>query len=200
MNAQTKIETTLLGALAVALPTLEGAKKNAANPHLKSKYADLGSVMDAIRPIAEHGIWFLQITHENDSGAEVETLFIGHGEQISAGRVFVPASKRDAHGFGSALTYARRYGLQTAFGLATEDDDGHAAVKAPKADKAPLIGDADWALITQLVEATKTDAGKVCGAYGVDSLRALSSNQFKDLKAVLEKRLKDASVKEKADA
>lgn len=186
---------TLLGALAVALPELEGAKKNAANPHFKSKYADLGSVIDAIQPVAAHGIWFIQMTHENEGGADVETIFIGHGEQFSAGRVFVPASKRDAHGFGSALTYARRYGLQTAFGLSTEDDDGNAAVKSPKAEKAEVIGDSDWALITQLVQSTDTDAGKVCGAYGVDSLRGLSTVQFKDLKAVLEKRLKDAAAR-----
>jgi hypothetical protein len=190
---------TLLGALAVALPELEGAKKNAANPHLKSKYADLGSVMDAIRPIAEHGIWFLQLTHENDSGAEVETIYIGHGEQISAGRVFIPASKRDAHGFGSALTYARRYGLQTAFGLATEDDDGSAAVKSPRAEKAEVIGDSDWAILTQLVEATKTDAGAMCGAYGIKSLKEMRTYQFKEVKAILEKRLAKAAQAEKAN-
>jgi len=134
MTVQSKPEPpTLLSALALALPELEGAKKTAENPAFKRdgkfiKYADLGSVIDAIRPVAEHGVWFIQMTHENEGGAEVETIFIGHGEQFSAGRVFVPAIKRDAHGFGSALTYARRYGLQTAFGLSSEDDDGNAAV------------------------------------------------------------------------
>lgn len=133
MNAQTKIETDprakLESALAEALPKLEGAKKNSTNPHFKSKYADLGAVKDAIRPVAEHGIWYRQVTHEGSGGVTVETLYIGFGASISAGSLFMPANKNDAQGYGSALTYARRYSLQTAFGLETEDDDGNAAAR-----------------------------------------------------------------------
>lgn len=133
MNKPVKVEqsATLLGRLAQAMPALEGAKKNATNPHFKSKYADLGSVIDAIRPIAEHGIWFRQVSHDTEQGVSVETLYICDGEELSAGKVFVPADRQNAQGFGSAQTYARRYGLQLAFGLATEDDDGNAAAAAP---------------------------------------------------------------------
>lgn len=124
---------TLMAALAAALPELESAKKNKANPAFKSKYADLAAVIEAVEPIAKHGLWFRQHMHENEHGAMVETFYIhASGEEKSAGCVFMPATKRDAQGFGSALTYARRYGLQTAFGLATEDDDGNAAVKASR--------------------------------------------------------------------
>ncbi len=49
------------------------------------------------------------------------------GESMSLGSLFVPANKNDAQGFGSALTYCRRYALVTAFGVPTEDDDGNAA-------------------------------------------------------------------------
>ena len=178
-------KTTLIDALAKALPELEGAKKNANNPHFKSKYADLGAVIDAIRPIATHGIWYLQMTHDNESGAEVETIYIGHGEQISAGRVFVPASKRDAHGFGSALTYARRYGLQTAFGLSTEDDDGNAAASSAQR----LIGDADCVLLMQLIQATQSDTRKFCEAFKVGSVKELPEAAFPKAKAMLEKKL-----------
>jgi hypothetical protein len=47
-------------------------------------------------------------------------------------------AKANAHGFGSALTYARRYGLAAACGLKADDDDGNAAAEAPK-DKAAAI-------------------------------------------------------------
>jgi hypothetical protein len=47
-----------------------------------------------------------------------------------SGQLYVPANKNDAQGFGSALTYARRYALQTAFGVPTEDDDGNAASRS----------------------------------------------------------------------
>lgn len=131
MNAQSKIEPakSILGALAAALPELEGAKKNKANPAFKSKYADLGAVIDAIQPIAQHGLWFRQVSHEREDGVCVETFYIHESGELSAGKVFVPADRKNAQGYGSANSYARRYALQTAFGLATEDDDGNAATK-----------------------------------------------------------------------
>jgi hypothetical protein len=60
----------------------------------------------------------------------VETV-VGHcgGESLSLGSLYVPANKRDAQGFGSALTYARRYALVTAFCVPVEDDDGNAAAR-----------------------------------------------------------------------
>lgn len=136
MNAQSKIEPakSILGALAAALPELEGAKKNKANPAFKSKYADLGAVIEAIQPIAQYGLWFRQVSHEREDGVCVETFYIHESGELSAGKVFVPADKKNAQGYGSANSYARRYALQTAFGLATEDDDGNAAAKHPPSE------------------------------------------------------------------
>ena len=203
MNAPTKIEADpvirLQMALAEALPKLEAAKKNSANPAFKSKYADLGSVIEAIRPIADCGIWYRQVLHEGSEGVTVETLYIGFGATISAGTLFMPADRKNAQGYGSALSYARRYGLQTAFGLATEDDDGNAASAPAKAAKPATISDADWAHLVQLVEATGTDVGKLCQAYKVDSLKAFSPEQFTNAKEILEKRLSEKQ-KEQADA
>jgi len=53
------------------------------------------------------------------------------GETLSGGKLHVPATKQDAQGYGSALTYARRYSLMAATGIAPEDDDGNAASKKP---------------------------------------------------------------------
>lgn len=126
----------LIAALAAALPKVEGATKDKNNPHFKSKYADLSSVIDAIRPVAEHGLWFRQEPVEHGEGACIRTVYVHtSGEELSAGECFVPASKRDAQGFGSAMTYARRYGLLAAFGIAPEDDDGNAAVSSYSAPK-----------------------------------------------------------------
>jgi hypothetical protein len=61
----------------------------------------------------------------------VETVFVHEsGETFSAGKLHVPAAKQDPQGYGSALTYARRYSLMAACGIAPEDDDGNAATKS----------------------------------------------------------------------
>lgn len=119
----------LSAAMARAFGAIEGAIKGKANPAFRSRYADLAAVVDAIKPaLAEHGLWFRQVTHPADGGVCVETV-IHHasGQSIGCGPLFVPAMKQDPQGFGSALTYARRYSLMTAFGVPAEDDDGAAA-------------------------------------------------------------------------
>jgi hypothetical protein len=128
----------LFAAMAKAFPEIEGATKDSNNPHFKSKYADLGAVVDAIKPaLVKHQLWFRQAFHDAQGGVAVETLIChASGEEVSCGVLFVPASKQDAQGYGSAITYARRYSLQTAFGVAPEDDDGDAASK-PKPQAKP---------------------------------------------------------------
>jgi hypothetical protein len=124
-------------AMAKAFPEISNALKTKVNPHLRSKYADLSSVMDAVKPALQaHGLWFMQHTHDRgESTVCIETIiFHASGEFISSGYVSVPVTKADAHGFGSAMSYARRYSLSSCFGVSSEDDDGHAASKAaPKA-------------------------------------------------------------------
>jgi hypothetical protein len=201
MNEVTKIERPgIVAALAKALPELESAKKNKANPAFKSKYADLAAMIEAIEPIAKHGLWFRQVTIEHADGACVETFYIhDSGEQLSAGITFTPASKRDAQGFGSALTYCRRYALQTAFGLAVEDDDGNAASKAPPA-KPEYINDAQWAEITSLMQATNADAKGFCTAFKIGSIKELTVADFPRAKAALETKLKKMADAEKEAA
>ena len=132
MNAQSKLEAASLhSAMASAFAEIEGATKSANNPHFRTKYADLGAVIEAIKPaLINHGLFFTQRPQPSDGGVTIETV-IGHasGEELSLGSLFVPANKNDAQGYGSALTYARRYALVTAFGVPVEDDDGNAAAR-----------------------------------------------------------------------
>lgn len=135
-------QETLASALASAFAEIEGATKDKMNPHFKSKYADLSSVIDAIKPaLVKHHLFFVQATHETQGGVCVETI-VHHesGDCMSFGKLFVPA-KNDAQGFGSALTYARRYSLMTAFGVPAEDDDGNAAVRPVANDRSAAADD-----------------------------------------------------------
>jgi hypothetical protein len=108
------------------------ALKDKTNPAFRSKYADLGACIDAVeQALLDNGIVFIQETFEDATGVTVETVFLHEsGETLRCGKFHVPAAKQDPQGYGSALTYARRYSLTTACGIAPEDDDGNAATEA----------------------------------------------------------------------
>ena len=115
------------------------ALKTSTNPHFRSKYVDLSGCVEAVLDaLNNHGFALIQKTHDCDNGVKVETIFMYEsGEQISGGVISVPADKQNAQGYGSALTYARRYSLMAACGIAPEDDDGNAASSKSIADKLP---------------------------------------------------------------
>ena len=117
------ISTALLKAQREFAPAL----KTATNPHFRSKYVSLDGCIEAvIDALNNNGIFMTQRTHESDTGIKIETLFLHEsGEYMSGGILHVPAPKQDPQGYGSALTYARRYSLMAACGIAPEDDDGN---------------------------------------------------------------------------
>ena len=135
MESMTK---NLASALVKAQAEIAGASKNSTNPHFRSKYADLGSVMDAVKPaLSKHGLAFVQEITERADGVFVETVIIHEsGEFYRCGKLPMPAPKQDPHGYGSAISYAKRYSLMAAFGVPAEDDDGNAAVKKQEAKAA----------------------------------------------------------------
>jgi hypothetical protein len=118
----------LAAALHKAQGKIKAALKDSTNPHFRSKYADLSSVVDAVKsPLLECGISFLQGVQDAEGGVAVETMLLHtSGEWISS-TLRIPAVKQDAQGYGSAITYGRRYGLQAMCGVPAEDDDGNAA-------------------------------------------------------------------------
>jgi hypothetical protein len=133
----------IASALVKAQKEFGPALKSSTNPAFRSRYADLSACVEAvIDALNNNDIFMMQPTHECDNGVIVETIFIhSSGEQISSGKLHVPATKHDAQGYGSALTYARRYSLMTACGIAPEDDDGNNASK-PKAAPAKPVAQA----------------------------------------------------------
>jgi hypothetical protein len=112
-------------ALVKAQKAFGPALKTATNPHFRSRYADLAACVEAVMDgLNNNGIALVQQLTESDTGVIVETVFIHEsGEMLNCGKLHVPAVKHDPQGYGSALTYARRYSLMAACGIAPEDDD-----------------------------------------------------------------------------
>jgi len=125
----------IASALVKAQKEFGPALKTNTNPHFRSKYADLSACVEAVvDALNNNGIALIQQTHDDATGVTVETMFLHEsGESLTSGKLHVPASKQDPQGYGSALTYARRYSLMAACGIAPEDDDGNAASKPRQA-------------------------------------------------------------------
>jgi hypothetical protein len=162
------------------------ALKNKSNSHLKSRYADLESCIDAVLgALNNNGIALMQHTHDCESGVIVETVFLHEsGEMLSTGRLHVPAIKADPQGYGSALSYARRYALMTACGIAPEDDDGNAASKQPKAVAFDLEAANKAVQAASTIEALQ----KVWEAQGAIAMGAKDRDGYASLKALVSDR------------
>ncbi len=123
--------STVAKAFVAAKKAFGPALMDKTNLAFRSKYADLGACLEAVEDaLLDNGIALYQETFEVETGVTVETVLLHEsGESIRCGKLHVPASKQDPQGYGSALTYARRYSLCAACGIAPEDDDGNAASK-----------------------------------------------------------------------
>ena len=167
---------SIAAALASAQADMGKALKTANNPHFGKKYADLSSVVDACLPaLNSNGICVIQPTGENEFGRYVETMLI-HGESGETLGCQVPliVGKNDMQGYGSAVTYARRYGLMCMAGIAPEDDDGNAAAKAPPQAVSP----GQYIKLRDKAAEADVDEDKICAAAKVDDLQQFPADQF----------------------
>jgi len=150
-----------IGKLTLALSKVQSqlrpAKENSKNPFFKSSYADLGSVWDSVRKLlAENELAVIQMP--TDVGGLTTTLSHSSGEYMSS-TMYIP-SKEDAHGVGSAISYARRYALASIVGVVTGDDDGNMAVKGSspkstansKSTSKPKLNDSQYKGMMKAIE------------------------------------------------
>jgi hypothetical protein len=159
-----------IDAIAAALAKAQGEVTNPVfnktNPHFKSAYADLSSVLNAVRPVfSKHGIAIMQMTNLEDAGVVLYTRLVHTtGQWIESIYPVTTSSKHQE--IAAALTYAKRLSLSAIAGVAgEEDDDGNAANTVPakaatvtpiakKVDvKATLIGEEAEKAMVEMSEA-----------------------------------------------
>lgn len=189
--------TDLAAALAKAQGQIEFAKKDSANPHFKSKYADLASVWEACREaLSSNGLSVVQAPGPCvDNRMTMTTMLMHSSGQWIREILTIPLSKVDAQGYGSATTYARRYSLAAMVGIVQDDDDGNAASNPKGAsneggrDASRVIDKKQLAELQKLVSDTGSDAGALCDHFKIGALPDLPADKFNYVKGVLEKRL-----------
>jgi hypothetical protein len=208
MENQTDNDKVVFGAFVRAQRKFGPALKSSSNPHFRSKYASLDAVIDAvIDGLHDEGFALTQYTEDNKEGAFVRTVLLHEsGGLLTLGELFMPAVKNDPQGFGSALTYCRRYSLLSAMGIAPEDDDGNAASKTPVARISATAGAFEslsaerQAIIVDVAAAMEERfaADDVIGAYGeyigiedADEKTALWSKLGSKVRAAIKKHGKE---------
>lgn len=134
MNQSEQIDQ-IATALAKAQSEFTPAIKDADNPFYKSKYANLCSINKACQgPLTKNGLSVIQSTVREETGhwVLITKLLHSSGQWLSSMTPIITA-KADIQSFGSAISYARRYGLAALVGVVTdEDDDGEAASPADR--------------------------------------------------------------------
>ena len=125
----------LMPALIAARAEISNVKKTSTNPHFKSKYAPLDEIIEATDgPLNRNGLYMMNDVRSDSAGEITVSAAVYHvsGEWMETEGVRIRLTKDDAQGVGSAITYGRRYTVQSILGIASEDDDGNAASKSDK--------------------------------------------------------------------
>jgi len=114
-------------AILAAQRSIKFAAKDATNLHFKNKYADLSSVVEAVKDaLNNEGIAFIQSgSPATDGCLHLTTRLLHESGEWLQDTLVMPLPKQDPQGYGSAMTYARRYALAAITGLYQDDDDGN---------------------------------------------------------------------------
>ncbi len=195
----------LIGALSKAQAEIEGAVKAGENPHFRSRYADLGNVWAACRgPLTQNGLAIHQAVRVNGdmpftdqrTVRLVTRVMHSSGQWLEDDGIPLLLDKQNMQGLGSALTYARRYGLMAAVGIAPEDDDGNASVKNDSKAGKPVGGNGDLITaqqkdtIIKLLRETEADMPRFLKYMDVASVDGISADKYGEAINALAKKKK----------
>lgn len=183
MNSSPEINE-IATALCKAQAEMGAAEKGAENPFLKTSYADLASVIAAIKePFAKHGLSYVQCPELRDEGVLVATSLLHSSGQFITSELIVPMAKRDPQALGAAITYGRRYALQSMAGVPALDHDAE-----PAMDRPATISPEQVATIRDKSKALDIIESKFCKAFGIDRIEDLPESQFHRAMTMIERR------------
>jgi hypothetical protein len=187
----------LVAALTAFQSLAYSAPKDSKNPHFRSTYASLASVLAAIQPATQFGLSHTVTFGSTEQGTLLVTTLHHIGGASISSELLVPMGA-DWQKNGSAMTYARRYALMALYGLAPEDDDGNAAVAHPVATAQrapePAPRPSDPAKVLASVEAAIARSGLT--QFGIRTVIHIAGNgNARSLREVPQDRLEQIPLK-----
>jgi hypothetical protein len=175
----------LANALCNAQGQMGGAVKDSSNPFFKSSYADLTSVIKATKqPFSDNGLSYTQFPVSNEHGVGVSTRLMHVSGQWLEMEYTLPTVKKDPQASGSAITYARRYALQSIAGIPTADDDAESAML--RGDDKKKVNEDQVISIKKLLDETKVDQTAFLEWVKVKSISEILASKYDKVVAALE--------------
>ena len=179
----------LAAALTKAQSEMGGAVKDSRNPFFKSNYADLTSVIKAIKePFSNNGLSFIQLPVNDGHDVGICTRLIHESGEWIEEQFTTPLQKVDPQSVGALISYYRRFCLQAMCGIPSVDDDGETLTRSVKPDN-KNITPSQVSALKELITSTKTDVKRFCKAYNIDDVSELPPAQFHHAKNNLEKKV-----------
>lgn len=166
----------LAAALNKAQSQMGGAQKTALNPFFKSKYADLSSVVQAIKePFSDNGLAYVQFPISTQSAIGVVTRLMHESGEWMEQEYYLPLQKLDAQAAGAAITYARRYALQSIAGIPAEDDDAESAMLR---GKPKTITGVQVESLYEALEESDSDLEKFLKTFAKKSIESFTEPEY----------------------
>lgn len=135
----------VFAALVKAQAEMPTAPKDGNNPHFKSKYATLQSIAETAKPILKkNGLAICQTFETACDGVSIITSLVHESGEYITGSLFLKPTKNDPQGYGSAITYGRRYAMAAILGIVADEDDDANAASEPRTTVPPSPMDKPW--------------------------------------------------------
>lgn len=191
MNIHSEQIDLITAALAKAQSEIENPSKDNVNPHFKSRYADLATVLEVCRePLSKHGLSVTQPLFMEGDKVVLATILSHTSGQWIKSFIPLPIQKPGSQEIGSCITYMRRYSLAALVGIFQEDDDAEAAEGREKNGNGKIVEEDRTklslkqksfleGLLNQLNEPSYAEV--VCKKYKLETIYDIHREKFNDL-------------------
>jgi len=175
----------ITSALLAAQKELGGVKKGSSNPFFKSTYANFNAVLAEVKPVySRHGLVIIQSPVSDGSMVGVTTRVLHESGEWIEGTITLPLAKSDPQSAGSAITYAKRYALQSMALLPSLDDDAEQSMfREPESVDVRQVEE-----ITNLAALAGVEVSAICSGYKVMALADLPNTAYSGIVKTLKER------------